>query len=94
MYAHRVWVRCVGAVVSRARCVLKLTAWRARTSLRDGCRTWAYSAPEVRLFRRPYTDKIDCWSLGVILYVMLSGTRSRACTCARTCTGANCTGRH
>jgi serine/threonine protein kinase len=37
------------------------------------CGTWAYSAPEVRISRQPYTHKVDLWSLGVIIFVLLSG---------------------
>jgi serine/threonine protein kinase len=34
--------------------------------------TMAYTAPEVRL-GLPYSYKVDFWSLGVLLYVMLTG---------------------
>lgn len=34
--------------------------------------TLKYAAPEL-LSRLPYGEKVDCWSLGVILYVMLAG---------------------
>ena len=34
------------------------------------CGTWAYSAPEVRIFRRKYTNKVDIWSMGVILFTV------------------------
>lgn len=37
------------------------------------CGTWAYSAPEVRILRAPYTHKVDLWSLGVIVFVLCSG---------------------
>jgi hypothetical protein len=36
-------------------------------------RTWAYSAPEVKLLRKPYSHMVDCWSLGIIVYILLSG---------------------
>lgn len=34
--------------------------------------TWAYCAPEV-FSRRPYTDAVDNWALGVLMFIMLSG---------------------
>lgn len=34
------------------------------------CGTWAYSAPEVKVFRQPYSHMVDLWSLGILLYVM------------------------
>ena len=40
-------------------------------TMRTVCGTWAYSAPEVRIFRRPYTEAVDLWSLGVVLFVLL-----------------------
>jgi serine/threonine protein kinase len=39
----------------------------------DGFGTLSFVAPEV-LIRQPYNKQIDIWSLGVILYFMLSGT--------------------
>lgn len=35
--------------------------------------TWAYSAPEVRIQKKAYNHLVDCWSLGIILYVILCG---------------------
>jgi serine/threonine protein kinase len=50
---------------------------RGDTRLLKTCGTWAYSAPEMNAApasRRPgYGFAYDMWSLGVVLYVMLSG---------------------
>ena len=40
--------------------------------LSDGIGTMTYVAPEV-ISRKPYNKEIDIWSLGVILYQLLSG---------------------
>jgi len=39
----------------------------------DYCGTLKYMAPEVLNYGYKYTNKCDVWSLGVILYTMLSG---------------------
>jgi len=39
----------------------------------DGFGTLSFVAPEV-LIRQPYNKQIDIWSLGVMLYYILSGT--------------------
>jgi len=41
--------------------------------MKRSCGTWAYWAPEI-LRRQPYDYTVDMWSLGVILYIMLSGS--------------------
>ncbi|KAA0171056.1 hypothetical protein FNF28_01061 [Cafeteria roenbergensis] len=42
-------------------------------TMRTVCGTWAYTAPEVRTIRIPYTRACDVWSFGVILYILLAG---------------------
>lgn len=43
-------------------------------AMKTYCGTMNYLAPEVVRCEGNYTNKIDNWSLGVILYIMLSGT--------------------
>jgi serine/threonine protein kinase len=42
-------------------------------SLRTGCGTPCYVAPEI-IRRQNYGTKVDMWSMGVIVYLLLSGT--------------------
>ena len=41
-------------------------------TLKTVCGTWAYCAPEVRTSRGNYNEKVDTWSLGVIMFVILA----------------------
>ncbi|KAG7231288.1 hypothetical protein INR49_012119, partial [Caranx melampygus] len=45
------------------------TSWTLRTT----CGTPEYMAPEM-LLRKPYTCAVDMWALGVITYILLSGS--------------------
>ncbi len=36
------------------------------------CGTYIYMAPEI-IKKKPYTEKIDIWALGIIMYIMGSG---------------------
>jgi len=43
-----------------------------RSKMKTVCGTWAYCAPEV-ISNKEYTSAVDCWTLGVLMYVLLSG---------------------
>merc|ERR1712157_246584 len=40
--------------------------------LRTQCGSPAYAAPEL-LAKKPYNEKVDCWSIGIITYALLTG---------------------
>ena len=40
--------------------------------MRTVCGTWAYCAPEV-ISHKTYTSKVDNWTLGVLMYILLCG---------------------
>ena len=40
--------------------------------MRTVCGTWAYTAPEV-IAHKSYTSKVDNWTLGVLMYILLCG---------------------
>ena len=44
------------------------------TVLQTYCGTPQYMAPEVIMGAGQYSLKVDCWGLGVILFILLSGT--------------------
>eukprot|EP00808_Paulinella_micropora_P027703 g19886.t1 len=46
--------------------------WKPGTALKEPCGTPEYAAPEV--LRQKYDNRADFWSLGVLVFVMLSGT--------------------
>jgi len=47
---------------------------RGGKRLAKACGTWAYAAPEMAAEHQPgYAFKYDLWSLGIVLFIMLSG---------------------
>jgi len=41
-------------------------------TLNTVCGTWAYAAPETRMEDTDYNERCDCWSIGVIMFILLS----------------------
>ena len=53
------------------------------TRMKTRCGTFCYLAPEIlsstlisdpSLKRKGYSNSVDCWSMGVLLFAMLTGT--------------------
>lgn len=60
-------------------CDMKLADFGLSKMLNDGeavmetiCGTWAYCAPEI-IENKPYTTAVDNWTLGILMYIMVSG---------------------
>eukprot|EP00123_Amoebidium_parasiticum_P003466 comp14772_c0_seq1/m.11192 comp14772_c0_seq1/g.11192 ORF comp14772_c0_seq1/g.11192 comp14772_c0_seq1/m.11192 type:complete len:642 (-) comp14772_c0_seq1:453-2378(-) len=49
------------------------TVFKPGQKLRETCGTPNYMAPE-RLCRKPYDEKSDIWSVGVLMYILVAGT--------------------
>lgn len=45
---------------------------KGQTKMKTICGTWAYCAPEV-ISNKDYTRAVDCWTMGVLMYILLSG---------------------